>query len=120
MTILGILIASMVLAFAALAFAGFLLLVKVVVWLVVLPFRLLWWLLLLPFLLLKAIVAGISLAFVVGLLAIAGLIALVAVTVAVFLPLLPVALIAFGVWLVVRDGSPFHRSSTARGQASPN
>jgi hypothetical protein len=122
MTFLGLFIGAAMLALAAIFFAGLLVLLKVVFWLILLPFRLLIWLVTLPFLLLKAVFVGVSAAFVVGLLTIVGLVLLVAAALAIAVPLLPFAFIAFIVWLIVRvivrDGSPLHRSSTPRGQVS--
>jgi hypothetical protein len=114
MTVVGLVGAAVLVAFAAFAFAGVLLLLKAILWLLILPFRLIGWLLMLPFLLLKAVFAGITLAFVIGLLTILGVAALVAFTVAALIPLLPLLLVGLVVWLIVGKGSPLHRASTAR------
>lgn len=75
---------------------------RVLLWLVLLPFRLLFLLLLVPFLILKALIGGAL--FVIGpLLAIVGIAAGLLLAVALSIPLLPLFLIAFVVWVVMRS-----------------
>lgn len=83
-------------------------LVKAALWILFLPFRVVGWLLFLPLLLLKVVVAivGAVLTPVVAVIA-AVLAALVA---GLFVPLLPVLVIAAFVWLVVKIARPAHRS----------
>src|SRR6188472_251031 len=69
-------------------------------WLVLLPFRLLCALLLLPFLLLKAIVSGLLFLIAGPLLAI---VAAIVLTAALAIPLAPVLLILFAIWLLARS-----------------
>ena len=87
-------------AWALVATAAILL--KCVVWLVLLPFRLLFAILLLPFLLIKAIVGGVLMVIVLPILAIAGIVAAIALAAAVLVPLLPVLFIALAIWFVIR------------------
>lgn len=68
---------------------------KALVWLVLLPFRLIGWMLLLPLLLFKAVLGGLVGVAIVPFVAAAGLVAL---AVAVVLPLLPLLLLAAVVW----------------------
>ena len=78
-------------------------------WVVLLPLRLLFGLLLLPFLLLKVVgmaIGGLLLLIAGPILAIALVAGLVAVAVAVVAPLLPLLFIAFVVWFVIRASSP--------------
>jgi hypothetical protein len=99
------------LAFALLAVAAVgLLLLKVVLWIVLLPFRLLFGLLfgllLLPLLALKAFLGLLALIvagpFVLAAMLIAGL----AAAVALLAPLVPLAILAFLIWLIVRAAQP--------------
>jgi hypothetical protein len=87
-----------VLVTAALAFA---LVLRVLFWLVLLPFKLLFWLLAAPFMLVK--VAALSLG---GVLAVVLGVAAVAIGLAfaliVALPLIPLLLIAFVAWVFLR------------------
>ena len=83
-------------------------LVRAALWILFLPFRVVGWLLFLPLLLLKMLVAivGVVLTPVVAVVA-----AVVAALVAgLFVPLLPVLVIAAFVWLVVKVSRPSHRS----------
>ena len=80
-------------------------LVRVVLWILFLPFRVVGWLLFLPLLLLKvavAIVGAILTPVVAAVLA--------AVVAGLFVPLIPVLVIAAFVWLVVKMSRPSHRS----------
>jgi hypothetical protein len=74
-----------------------LVLLKMVVWIVLLPIRLLFGLLVLPWPLLKALAGGLMLLVVGLVLAVALIAAVVAV-----LPFLPLLFIAFVVWFVLR------------------
>ena len=83
-------------------------LVRGALWVLFLPFRVVGWVLFLPLLLLKMLVAiaGAVLTPVVAVIA-----AVVAAIVAgLFVPLLPVLVIAAFVWLVVKLSRPSHRS----------
>jgi hypothetical protein len=71
-------------------------------WLVLLPFRLLFALLLLPFLLLKAIVAGLLFLIAGPLVALLAIVAAIVLTAALAIPLAPVLLILFAIWLLAR------------------
>ena len=77
-------------------------LLKVVLWAVLIPVRLLLHVLLLPLLLLKALLGGIALVFAgpILLIALAGGLAIAAAVMVT--PLLPVLLIGFVIWLVLR------------------
>jgi hypothetical protein len=94
-----------VLGMAVLALAaGAVLLVglRVLLWLVLLPFRLLFLLLLLPFLILKAVIGGTF--FLIGpLLAIVGIAAGLLLALALSIPFLPLLAIAFVIWVVMRS-----------------
>jgi len=78
--------------------------VRAALWILFLPFRVVGWLLFLPLLLLKLLVgmAGAVLTPVVAVVA--------AVVAALFVPLLPVVVIAAFVWLVVKLSRPSPRS----------
>ena len=83
-------------------------LVRAALWILFLPFRAVGWLLFLPLFLVKAVVAivGVVLTPVVAVVA-----AVVAALIAgLFVPLLPVVVIAAFVWLVVKLSRPSHRS----------
>ena len=83
-------------------------LVRAALWILFLPFRVVGWLLFLPLLLVKAVVAivGVVLTPVVAVVA-----AVVAALIAgLFVPLLPVVVIAAFVWLVVKMSRSSHRS----------
>ncbi|MBA2604982.1 MAG: hypothetical protein H0U94_15465 [Acidobacteria bacterium] len=99
---LGVLLLVCAAVFTLIAVAA---VVKVLLWVVLLPFRLLFWavagLLFLPFLLLKALIGGLLM-----LLALPFLIlgALAAALVAILIPLLPLLLLFGLIWFLVRDG----------------
>lgn len=84
------------------ALAAGLVLVKAVVWLVVLPFRLLFYVLLLPLVLIKVVLAGLLMLVVAPVLVIAAVLGALAVAAAILVPLLPLAFIGFAIWMVVR------------------
>jgi len=73
-----------------------------IVWLVMLPLRLLFALLFLPFLLIKAIVAGLMFLVAGPLVALLAVVAAVVVTMLVAIPLAPVLLLLGAIWLVTR------------------
>jgi hypothetical protein len=77
-------------------------LLKVVLWVVLLPIRLVLGLLLLPLLFLKAIAGGIVMLVVGPLVALALVGAALAMAAALIVPLLPLLVVAFVVWLLVR------------------
>jgi hypothetical protein len=79
--------------------------VKTLLWLVLLPLRLLFYVLLLPLLLIKAIVGGLLFVVLGPILIVGFLIAAVAAIVAFAVPLLPVLFVAFLIWLLVRGNS---------------
>ena len=83
---------------------------RAALWILFLPFRVVGWLLFLPLLLLKVVVAivGAVLTPIVAVVA-AVLAALVA---GLFVPLLPVLVIAFFVWLLVRMLRPSHSAAS--------
>jgi hypothetical protein len=82
--------------------------VRAALWILFLPFRVVGWLLFLPLLLLKAAVAivGVVLTPIVAVVAAV----LAAVVAGLFVPLLPVLVIAAFVWLVVKMSRPSQRS----------
>jgi hypothetical protein len=85
-----------------------LVIVKIVLWTILLPIRLLFGLLILPLLLLKLVgmaFGGLALLIAGPIVAIALLAGLAAVAVAVIAPLLPFLFVAFVVWFVVRASS---------------
>jgi hypothetical protein len=71
---------------------------KMALWLVLLPLRLLLW----PLLLLKALIGGLLFVVLSPILIVAFVIAAVATVLAVAVPLLPLLLIALVVWLLLR------------------
>lgn len=88
----------------ALAMVGMLLL-KAVLWLVVLPLRLIFGLVLLPLLLVVKLLVGGVLFLVVGPIVLIGtFVALLAVGAAVLTPLLPLIAIGLVIWAVVKIG----------------
>ncbi len=92
-------------------------LVRAALWILFLPFRVVGWLLFLPLLLLKAVVAivGVVLTPVVAVVA-----AVVAALVAgLFVPLLPVLVIAAFVWLVVKVSRPSQPIRAVLRRAAP-
>lgn len=88
---------------------GTLLVAKAVLWLVLLPFRLLFGLLfgvlVLPFVLLKLILGALLLLVVGPVLVIAFLAAAVAAVAAIAVPLFPLLCIGFVIWVVLRGSS---------------
>jgi hypothetical protein len=104
-----VILAMLVLVLGAGAFAV-LMAVKAVIWLILLPFRILFGLLfgilVLPLILLKVVVGGLLL-LVAGPILVLGLVgAAIATAVAVIAPLFPLICIAFVVWVVARSGRP--------------
>ena len=97
-------------AFAAIALVGLMLvgtLIKVVLWGVFLPIRLLLGVLLLPLLFVIKLVVGTILFAVVGpIVLVATLVAIIASLAAVVVPLLPLFLIGFVVYLLVQSTKP--------------
>ena len=97
-------------AFAAIALVGLLIvgtLIKVVLWGVFLPLRLLLGVLLLPLLFVIKLVVGTILLAVVGpIVLVATLVAIIASLAAVVVPLLPLFLIGFVVYLLVQSSKP--------------
>lgn len=88
-------------------FAISLILLKMVLWIVLLPIRLLLGIILLPLLLFKAIGGGILLLVLGPIVALALVAGAVAVAAALVVPLLPLLFVAFVVWLLVRaSGRP--------------
>jgi hypothetical protein len=83
-------------------------LVRAVLWILFLPFRVVGWLLFLPLLLLKVAVAIVG-AILTPVIAVVAAV-LAAVVAGLFVPLIPVLVIAAFVWLVVKMSRPSHRS----------
>src|SRR4051812_7189971 len=75
---------------------------RTVLWLVFLPFRLLFALLLLPFLLIKAIVGGLLFLVAGPLVALLAIVASIVLAAVLAVPLAPVLLVLFAVWLFAR------------------
>ncbi len=79
---------------------------KLLLWLLILPFRLLFWLIALPLLAVKAVIFSVgALLFAFLLLAGAAVVG-VGVLVGVVLPILPILALAFCVWVVLRAIRP--------------
>ncbi len=78
---------------------------KILVWTILLPVRLLFRLIFLPLLLLKAVAGGLALVLLGPILAILILAGVVAAAAAVIVPLLPLFLLGVIVWLIVRTPS---------------
>ena len=97
----GVLLLVGAAVFTLLAIAA---IVKALLWIVLLPFRLLFWavagLLFIPFLLLKALIGGLFMLLALPVLILA---ALVAALVAILVPLLPLLLLFGLIWFLVRD-----------------
>jgi hypothetical protein len=83
-------------------------LVRAALFILFLPFRVVGWLLFLPLLLLKAVVAIVG-AILTPVIAVVAAI-LAAVVAGLFVPLIPVLVIAAFVWLVVKMSRPAQRS----------
>lgn len=75
---------------------------KILLWTVLLPLRVILGILFLPLLLLKAVVGGLALVILGPILAVLLLAGLLAATAAVLVPLLPLLLLGSLVWLIVR------------------
>ena len=98
-------IALLVLLIVAVAlFAAFVgvAVLKGLFWLVLLPFRLLFAVLLLPFLLLKAIFGGLLFLIAGPLVLLLAIVAAIVLTAALAVPLAPVLLVLFAIWLLAR------------------
>lgn len=80
--------------------------IKAILWLVLLPFRILLGILFLPLLLIKLVVGTIVFAVLGPILAIVLVCAAIAGIVALAVPLLPLLCIAFVVWAVMRSSRP--------------
>jgi hypothetical protein len=92
---------------AALAlFATVVGILKLVLWVVLLPLRLVFWLLLLPLLLLKFVFGALLAVLVAPLLALVLIVGIAAALLAVAVPLLPVFALAAIVYVLVRAASP--------------
>ena len=78
---------------------------RVVFWIVLLPFRLLFALLILPLLLFKLVLGGLMFLIVGPVLAILAVVAAIVIGTLVAVPLIPLLLIGFIVWLVARGSS---------------
>jgi hypothetical protein len=81
-------------------------LVKAVLWLVFLPFRILFGVLLLPILLVKAVVGGLLFLVLAPILLIAALVAVAATIAGLAIPLFPLLCIGFVAWLIMRSNRP--------------
>ena len=92
-------LATMALAGLFVMLAVLTLILKIAMWLIILPFRLVFWL---PILLVKLVVGTIgALLLAVGL-AVGGVLLAIGIVVAVLLPLLPFAIIGGLLWMVYR------------------
>jgi hypothetical protein len=83
-----------------------LVMLKVLLWIVLLPFRLLFALLLLPLLALKAFLGVLALIVVGPFVLAAALVGGLLAAIAILAPLLPLALLALLVWVIVRASQP--------------
>ena len=106
LAVLAIIGFTLVALFAAAAVV--LALVKAVLWLVLLPFRILFGLLFLPLLLLKLVLGGVLLFLLTPVLVVAGVVAVVAGAAAVVVPLLPLILLGLILYAIVRAASRKH------------
>jgi hypothetical protein len=79
-----------------------LVLLKALLWLVLLPVRLIFYFLLIPLFLIKAVVGGILLLIVGPIVAMAVVATGLALVAAIIVPLLPLAFIALVIWFLVR------------------
>jgi hypothetical protein len=82
--------------------------IRAVLWILFLPFRVVGWLLFLPLLLLKVVIAIVGAVLTPVIAVVAAVLA--AVVAGLFVPLVPVLVIAALVWLVVKMSRPSHRS----------
>ena len=87
-----------VLVMAALAFAVF---ARVLLWLILLPFKLLFWLLAVPVLIVKAIALSVG-GLLFGILAIVAVAVGAALMLVLALPLLPILILGFVAWAFLR------------------
>jgi len=86
-------------------------LLKAIFWILFLPFRMVGWILYLPLLLLKLVAALVG-AVVTPVIAVVAAV-LAAIVAGLFVPLLPVLVIAAFVWLVVKIARPAPRSAVS-------
>jgi len=105
MMVLGLVIGSFMLAFGLVA-GLMLLVVKGVLALVALPLRLVGGLIALPFVILKIVILGVVFTAVFGALLVAGVFAAIGLTLAILVPLAPLALIGLLVWAIARSARP--------------
>src|SRR4051794_33158661 len=75
---------------------------KGLLWLVLLPFRLLFAVLLLPFLLIKAILGAVMFVVVGPIFAVLAIVSAIVLTAALAVPLAPVLLLLFAIWMLAR------------------
>lgn len=83
-----------------------LVILKLIFWIVLLPFRLLFWLLLLPFLLFKAVIGFLALVLVGPLVLLALVASAIAAALALLVPLLPLVALGLLIWLLVKATQP--------------
>lgn len=88
------------------AFAVGLFLLKALLWLVLLPFRLLFGLIVLPLLLVKLVLGGILFLVLAPVLLLSVAVGILGVAAAAIVPLLPLLFIAGVIWLLVRLSRP--------------
>jgi hypothetical protein len=81
-------------------------LIRGILWLVLLPFRLLLGILFLPFLILKVVIGTVLFAVLLPVAIIGFVIAAIAGVVALAIPLFPLLCIAFVIWAVMRSTRP--------------
>ena len=96
-------LAAMALAGLFMMLAVVALLFKIAIWLLVLPFRLLFWG---PILLLKLVVGLVGAVAVTAGLAVGGVLLAIGIVVAVLLPLLPLLIVGAGIWWIYRATRP--------------
>ena len=77
---------------------------RVILWIVLLPFRLLFALLILPLLLFKLLIGGLVFLIVGPVLAILAFVAAIVIGAVVAVPLLPLLLVGAIIWMILRTG----------------
>jgi hypothetical protein len=97
-------VVGLALCVLALAIVG--LVLRVLFWLILLPLRLVFGLLFLPLLLIKLVVGGLLLLIVGPLFGFASIVAAIVLAAALALPLAPVLLLLFAMWMVTRSRRP--------------
>ena len=101
LVLVGLVFAVVVAVFSLVAFV-----LHGILWLFLLPFRLLFGLILLPFLVLKFVIGGIFMLIVAPIVAIVTIIAVLATILAVGIPLLPFIIVGAAIYILFRNTSP--------------